>query len=350
MSVPRCKCALALCSKESYGRKVRSRFNAAAFLNESRKVYSYVLRTATQEEMKTEGYRKLQQSVKQIAAWEQTNQLVADQKLDTKKQKLAPLVRKLDEDIAVLNREKRGLFLSSTNSDEHTRMTTALAQVSLKLKQMKGEPLPDLSPAERKNLENMDLTEEVRKARAATYDYYRIKGKDGTKTSFVHDVGLERSQAANRTIKTLDALANKLDLRDPAEKGMDKAQLDLMENRANKEWMRDNGERHVAKMMYATFIKFQRLPAAQEQSRMKPEKVDSGVDKILHDPAFRRMIQKEGLDKVAEYAIQGSDKLMDSCLKSVESVKPASERSNLQQKTMDEKVEIMKNQGFIQTL
>lgn len=84
-------------------------------------------------------------------------------------------IGKLNEKINLLNKKKEGAFLSSTNSKEHQRMTKALDRIRYKLRLMQGEELPELSEGDRKKLEKMDLADEVRKARYATYEYYRIK-------------------------------------------------------------------------------------------------------------------------------------------------------------------------------
>lgn len=64
-----------------------------------------------------------------------------------------------------------------------------------KLKQLRGEEIPEVTPENRKILKEMNLTSEISKAREATYEYYRLKTDNGGKDSFTYTAGANRAAA-----------------------------------------------------------------------------------------------------------------------------------------------------------
>ena len=308
----------------------KSVFDAEAYRAELFKVYSYMLKSATPEERRSPGFKQLKAVVGRVneAEWREA----------LKEKKAKTTIGKLNEKINVLNKKKEGAFLSSTNSKEHQRMTKALDRVRYKLRLMQGEELSELSEGDRKKLEKMDLADEVRKARYATYEYYRIKEKNGTKSSYVHDVGVERSEAARDTIEALDNLADKLGLRNPAERQLDEDQMLLLENRQDKDWMRKNGGKCLARMVYCMSVHFKGHPVEKEAALLSEQALSGKVDRICQNSkSFQRMMDKNGLDKLAEAAIEGGGRLTNAYMKAAnverqpkERIKP--EKLNLEQK------------------
>ena len=64
-----------------------------------------------------------------------------------------------------------------------------------KLKQLRGEEIPEVTPENRKILKEMNLTSEIGKAREATYEYYRLKTDNSGKDSFTYTAGANRAAA-----------------------------------------------------------------------------------------------------------------------------------------------------------
>ena len=330
-------------TKTAYGDFIKSAFNPTAFKKQCLEVFRHVLHAATPEEKGTAGYLELKKAEIEFKNSLLADPLTADAEYPKNSQVLTPLLDTLERNLGILTQRKKGAFLSSTNSDEHIRMTRAQTRLSLKLKQLKGEPLPEqLSEAERKKLEAADLADVLHRARAATYEYCRIKGKNGTKTSFVHGVGMERANAAEDSIDAMDKLAEKMHLGSPADQALDRVRFALLQMRADKEQLEERGEDLVAAMIYSMGVYHKHLPAEKEQELMNQQKLNAGVARIQDNKAFQKMVEDEGLDKLAEYAIKGGGRLTNAWLKALEAQKPNAQRVNPEQMSLEDKVNFWK--------
>ena len=202
-------------------------------------------------------------------------------------------------------------------------MTTQLTLLQNKIKLMKGEELPDITEKERAELDKMDLTEQLKRARNATYDHYRIKNDNGRKGTFFSDTGIKRSEAASRVITALDQITDELGLRTPAEKLVQDTQLEIMENRNDKEWMRENGKLAVAKMACAKFVVEKMATEEKQAAYIAGDEFAARTEKILKQAPVVKLMGSESQDKVLDRAAKGIDDLVDGINKAMEAPQKA---------------------------
>lgn len=278
-------------------------FNTPDFLEAATRVARTALLKATDQEKQSEGYQQLAQSLttmekSQYEALVNATPVVED------------AMTMMDREIAILKAPKKGLFLSSKNSPEHERMTKELTVLQNKLRMLQGDE-SGLSEKEKSELEKVSLADQIRNARAATYNYCRLKSNNGNKVSFFHDVGTERYNAADRVISCLDNIADNFSMRTPAEKLIQNTQRTFLDKRSDSEWMRENGELAASKMIYAKMIANEGRSEEMEEDLLRERLVNAKAEKIMQDEkGFKKLLGKEGLDKIADRAVQGSDELI----------------------------------------
>ena len=316
-----------------------SKFKAEDYLKSACQCYRYLLQTATPQEKEGAGYPALTQKLRELE--EQRAKLL----LQDSKATPAKAVKLIQDDLARLKEEKRGgLFASKTNSPEHQKMTRALNRLCYKLKAIRGQSLEPLSQEDQTRVRGLDLNQEFRKARDATYAYYRLRSKEGTKEDFSDPVGKNRCEAAKRLLNNLDALAKKMDLERPAQLLLDANQRKLLVNRENEDWMEAHGEATLATLLYAQGVGFKNYSPEEEARRLSDHSVQQGVAAIQNDPAFRRMVDSEGLDTLVLKTIQGDGKLTDAYVKASNALKPAGER--IRNLTPETRAEMWKNNAI----
>ena len=266
-------------------------FDRRLYRKAAAKSMETALATATPEERESPGYKKMSETLKKMNVVRVTDSEMSDT---------------LDENLAILKERKTGLFTTSKNSPEHVRMTDELSKLQNKLKLLRGEKVEGLDEAQRQELASMDLGKQMKKAREATYNYYRIKNDGGKSTSFWSDAGLRRSSAAGEIITAIDKLSDELGMRTPAEKVIQDTQRELMENRGDKQWMRENGELCAAKIVRAQMVAEKTEWSAEKQRyALSGEKMTAMAEKIRQSEEFQRMLRKQGIDKTINSALLG---------------------------------------------
>lgn len=270
-------------------------FDRRLFRRAAVKAMETALATATPEERQSSerqssGYKKMSETLKKMKL-----DLVTDSKMSDA----------LDKNLAILKERKTGLFTTSKNSPEHVRMTDELSKLQNKLKLLRGEEVEGLTPAQRQDLESMDLGKQMKKAREAAYDYYRIKNGGGKNTSFWSDAGVRRSEAAEKIISSIDKLSDELGMRTPAEKVLQDTQRELMENRGDKDWMRKNAELCAAKIVRAQMVAEKGWSAEKQRRALSGARMTGMTEDIRQSEAFRRMLRKQGVDKMVDSALLG---------------------------------------------
>ena len=341
----RCAELLADAAEEAEQHNVfyRTAFKKEELEAEARTLYAHILETATPEEKERPGYQRLKNTLHRLEDKKLERILREDQENPQGQHGLEQSIQTLRTKYETLTGEKHGAFLSSRNSDLHRRMTKAMYRVNCKLRQLRGEPLDELSPEEKQKLKQLDLAAEVRKARYAAGEYYRERTENGTKTSFSHDVGELRANAAYDSIKALDKLNETLGLDSPASRQLDRDQLLLLKNRSNPAWMNENGKETIARMLYSMSVLHKHYPAEREAVLMSERVMPQKVDKVCFSKTFDRMLRKSGLDKLAEAAIEGKGKLTDAFLKAANAELPADQRVKPDRMTLEQKAEHWKN-------
>ena len=189
-------------------------------------------------------------------------------------------------------------------------MTKELTVLQNKLRMLRGDD-SGLTEEQKNELGKVSLADQIRNARAATYNYCRLKSDNGKKVSFFHDVGTERYNAADQVISCLDNIADNFNMRTPTEKLIQNTQRTFLDKRSDSEWMRENGELAASKMIYAKMIAKEGHSEEKEEDLLRERLLNAKAEKIMNDEhGFKKLLRQEGLDKIAGRAVQGSDELI----------------------------------------
>lgn len=285
-----------------------SAFNREKFYQSSMKAYGELIRTATPEEKQDPNFQKFRDSVFTLKMKYGKNGTEQDVT------KATATCRKLDEEIALQRQKKTGWFISSKNTDEHNRMTIAQRKLQYKVKQLRGEDISDLSPNEIKALKATDLKKLLDKARSETYNYCCLKTNNG-KDGIIHQAGSDRFNMAYRSLKTIDEIADTCGILSPGEKLLHAARREMLHDRDDKAWTRENVEDYAAKAILGMSMVHSNKSFEEQAKYENEEKQQTAIDKIKADPAFRRMMQNEGALQIADKIIVGNSSLTDAWIK-----------------------------------
>ena len=230
-----------------------------------------------------------------------------------------PQVQDLRESLAgefrTLEKEKSGWFLSKTNTKEYDDMMKGLRLFNAKLDLMNGQQPEGLSEEEQKTVKETDVETLFSNAKTGCYNYGCLKTTNGRK-GFVHDAGEERFDASMKTLSGLNELGRKLHLGDPAAALRDEAQQQLLKNRRDKNWMKENVADLAAKTICAQVMLNKGMPAYQQRAMMEGDAFRKQVDKIKADGSFQNMMKKVGEEGVADAMIKGGSNLAEAFMKS----------------------------------
>ena len=310
-----------------------SGYKKDAFLKEAYKTYQEVIKKASPAERETEAFKKFEESVKALPL-----KTVAFTKLQK------TMTAKFD----VQRGERKGFFLSTTNSEEQQKMQRAQNTLRFKILQMQGKALPAGVSEEDKNyLKTISLQAAYDTARDATFDYCTKKTGNGKSDSFVHDVGRARFNAAVEGLETMDKIADQLSLRTPAQKMIDEIRMELLKNRSKSDWTAEKTEKLTAKLMYAMTVAHQTGEPAEQQKRLDPKRVGMGIAFIRGQEAFKQMIRNEGAGGIADAIAEGHGKFTDAYVKGANDAarrNHAEPGKNPREMTAEEKSEVWRNQ------
>ncbi len=215
---------------------------------------------------------------------------------------------------------KSGWFLSSADTQEHQRMTRAQDTLRCKIMQMQGKELPVLPEEETAALRTMSLQEALTAARNATFDYCAKKTDNGRKASFLHEAGENRYEAARRSIQVIDTISDVLGLRTPVQKAMEDEQLDILDSRCEKNWIKEQTERKAAKTLYAMMLDSQDTSPDSQRKRLDPNRLEQGIAYIRGQAAFKEMFRAEGAEKIADHIVSGGGQLTNAYIRAMKSV------------------------------
>ena len=284
-----------------------SNFSQPAYSKSSMKIYNYLIRTATPEEKKSAAFLNFRNKIYQ-------HQLKYNK--DTAKN-----CQDLDAYIARQQEKKSGWFMSSTSSPEHDRMVLAQRKLQYKLKQLRGEPITDLPPDELEALKKVDLKRLLDSARTETYTYCRLKTDNGIKDSFVHEAGADRYNDAFKSLAIMDAIADSCGLRSPGERLLRQTKYDLLENRSDKDWTREHVEDAAARVILGMTLAHGKKSFDDQAAYLQEEKLQAKLNQIKQDPAFRRMMQNEGMKKMADNIIIGDSSVTNAYITAKDQLK-----------------------------
>ena len=231
-----------------------------------------------------------------------------------------PEVQELRESLAgeirTLEKEKSGWFLSKTNTKEYDDMMKGVRLFNAKLDMMNGQQPAGLSEEELKAVREADAETLLANAKTGVYNYGCLKTTNGRK-GFVHDAGEERFDSSMKTLAGLNELGKKLHLGDPAAAVRDEAQQQqLLQNRRNKNWMKEHVADLAAKTICAQAMLGKGMPAYQQRAMLEGDAFRKQVDKIKADGSFQHMMKTVGEEGVADAMIQGVSGLAQVYMKS----------------------------------
>ena len=298
-------------------------FNKDSFKMSTARLYNKLLLAAPQEVKNTEGYRRMQSEYEKIA-------------IETTETAQTDFLQKYD----TLNARKSGLFLSSTNSPEHTAMMNKLKLLKDKMTLIKGAE-NDFSEEYKEQLKQKPLKELIHEARDATFKY-SIHAEDyGKKSKFRHDTGLDRANAATDVLRDLDDIADTVDGRTPVEKAADQVRYDTMYNRKDAESVENN----AAKALYVSYIASnpEKYNPRRQHLMLEDDKMKKAIDEIKKDAAFKEMMKSQGRSKMADKIIRGEFDVTTAYLDAQKKIDPTSIGKKGSEMTVEEKKEFMKN-------
>ncbi len=229
----------------------------------------------------------------------------------------------LAEEYTTLQKEKSGWFLSKTNSPEYNNMMKHLKLFNAKMDLLSGQqPKEPLTEEERKTVENTNADVLLVNAKQGCYNYGTLKTKNGT-GSIWHDAGSERFNASMKTLSQLGELGKKLHLSDPATAVRDEAQLQVLKNRGDGKWLKNNIADAVAKSICAQVLLNKKTPVIQQRTRLEKDALTAQVEKIKSSNRFRTMMEMTKPEELADAVIKGGTSLYEVYHKADQAVKAA---------------------------
>lgn len=277
-----------------------TKFKADKFVESSLKAYNEVIRTATPDEKRDPAFKAFRNKV-----WEMSLKNDA---------KTAERCNKLDANIDLQMQKKSGWFISSNDTLEHDKMVVAQRKLQYKLKQLRGEPINDLPEDELEALKGTDLNKLVNDARRETYEYCRLKTDNG-KGGFLHKVGADRYNSAFHSLETINDIAESCGLLSPGQKLMEETKNNLLNERSDRAWARSVAKDSAAKMILGMTMANSKKSFDEQSAYFKEPKLSQSLDKIKADPAFRRMMQNEGAEKMVDNIVLGKTNVTDAYIK-----------------------------------
>ena len=284
-----------------------SNYSPVRLLKAATSAYRKVLKQASEEEKETAGYAALKKTVGELRnkMWEK----------GLEKEEVEQATTLLDEKIDILAQRKTGFLMSTTDSAEHRQMMRHLTLVKYKLKQLRGEEIPEVTPENRKILKEMNLTSEISKAREATYEYYRLKTDNGGKDSFTYTAGANRANAALTALDCLDVIEEAMELSDPIRQEQEKIRKAICVNEDGEQRNRENVSRAAAKMIYLMHVGYKNMTQEDQRRLLAPERMDTMIQRIQASPEFLTMMRQEGHKNIANYIAEGKGKFTDACIR-----------------------------------
>ena len=228
-----------------------------------------------------------------------------------KKKEVQDLRGDLAKEYTTLQKEKSGWFLSKTNSPEYDNMMKHLKLFNAKMDLIAGQqPNEPLTDAELKTVKETNADVLLANAKQGCYKYGTLKTKNGT-GSIWHEAGSERFESSMKTLSRLGELGKKLHLSDPATAVRDEQQLQVLKNRGDGDWLKNNIEDAVAKTICAQVLLNKKTPAAQQDAQLQEEALAAQVEKIKSSSRFQTMMRTAKPEQLADALIKGGTSLYE---------------------------------------
>ena len=92
----------------------------------------------------------------------------------------------------------------------------------------------------------------------------------------------------------------------------EKAKREMLAHRGNKTWTRQNAEDMAARTILGMTLVFGKKSFEEQAKYEKEETLRNALAKIKRDPTFRRMMQNEGVMKIADKVIIGNSSITNA--------------------------------------
>ena len=279
-------------------------FSKDDFLINTFALYSRILKDAPANMRQTPGYQALKDTVAaipdMIAAPKQKELLQA-----------ASFLSDTEDPFNYFQTRKTELFNKSDNTPEYDRMKTSVDAVRAAIGGVRN--LGTQNATSLAGLVSPRLEEKLKTASEDTFNYMRLKTKNGTKTSFSNRSGQLRYDEADTTLQKIFELQDQLGLRSPAQKVYDETRLEFLKNRSNKKWMKDNAMYMTTKMIYAKQIIDSKIPAAlQEKNNLFEEQtMDNRIKSMMRSQPIRSYVILTDNGQLAKQALEGTGKFRE---------------------------------------
>ena len=227
----------------------------------------------------------------------------------------------MTEQVAILEKEKDGIFLSKRNSPEHELMTKSLRLFNAKLDlTLENKTSQNLSAEELETVKNSDIKELFDKAKQASFNYSCLKTKYG-KSGIIHDDGKARNKAARNAVDILNQVGTLMGLEDRATKMKDETALKVLRNRGSSDWEKKNAVDCAAKTIYALSLTHGGMPDEKQNSKLSEENLTKHLDEIKKRPEFKQMVRDLGPAGLCDAIVKGGDAVTVAYAKALEKVK-----------------------------
>ena len=161
-----------------------------------------------------------------------------------------------------------------SDSTEYKTMKTSLGTLKKITNDLAGG-----NPAKIAALNSAKVGESLEKAKQDAFNYVRLKMKNGTKTRFQYQSGLQRCREGLNNYQKLAELQDQLGLRSPAQKAFEDARMELLFNRGNGRWLREEaGRTTLSKLIYTKSVLDAGLTIEQQKEALAPETMQKRIN------------------------------------------------------------------------
>lgn len=265
-------------------------FNPDEYLLSAFQQQSRLLEKTAERPVKPDGWEELRESVLK------THELAEDPDVRASLALGAELVK--DKDFLSLLKTDKGDQIQSGDSAEYRSMREKLDEVRDAVSALKtGDP-------EKLNaLYGHSMIDSIAEAKSSAFDYYRLKLKDGTKTSFWYKSGLKRAQEGRKVFQTLQKFQKEHGLLSPAQERWENARMTLLEHRSDPNWPKEDRDRTLCELVYTRSILDAGIPAEHQSSLLEAGRVERGYKKIKTE-LLNRFEERGAMNELMEEAIQ----------------------------------------------
>ena len=273
-------------------RSFDSKFNRNRFLLSSFNTYCRMIKNAPAEVRENPDFVEFKKNVMNM--YELTDDPETKAKLRT-----ASLTFGQSNPLFNLHRGKEDRFWGSKRDTlEYTTMKDSILSVSNEIKHIRGDGA-QTGPAY--GTGTVSFRDKLNKAKDDTFNYIRLKRDNGKKTKFSEQSGEDRFTEALSAYNEINRVQRVNGLISPAQDLFETARMELLMNRKNEQWMRENAAKKVATMIYAKSIVDAKIPDQyQKDVLLRPDVLEQEVRGLQTEDAARSFIQGPPQDKMID--------------------------------------------------